>query len=60
MNNQPKNKCSFCRYATSSGCMVTPSSYYCKAANDEYYQYLHNKKNGQQNQKSLRPWDRKP
>lgn len=59
MNKQLKTKCSFCRYATRSGCMVTPSAYYCKAANDEYYQYLQSKKTAQQTQKSLRPWDKK-
>lgn len=59
MYKQQKTKCSFCRYATQSGCMVTPSKYYCKAANDEYYQYLQSLKNIQTVQKSLRPWDRK-
>jgi hypothetical protein len=59
MNNQLKTKCSFCRYATKSGCMVMPTSYYCKEANDEYYQYLQSKKTNQPAQKSLRPWDKK-
>lgn len=56
-----KNKCSFCRYWTGRGCMVTPNSAYCKEANDEYYQYLRNKKIGAQQpaQKSLRAWDKK-
>jgi hypothetical protein len=39
--------------------MVTPSAYYCKAANDEYYQYLQSKKANQPTQKSFRPWDKK-
>jgi hypothetical protein len=52
-------RCDFCIYKTLSGCMVTPSHYYCKAANDEYYQYLQSKKTGQQSQKSLKPWDKK-
>jgi hypothetical protein len=39
--------------------MVTPNSYYCKEANDEYYQYLRNKKAPQPPQKSLRSWDKK-
>jgi hypothetical protein len=39
--------------------MVTPSAYYCKAANDEYYQYLQSKKANQPIQKSFRPWDKK-
>ena len=51
------NKCSFCSYATTSGCMVTPNSYYCKKATDEYYQYVSNNK--QQVVKSLRPWERR-
>ena len=51
------SKCSFCSYATHSGCMVTPNSYYCKKATDEYYQYLRNSK--QPAVKSLRPWDKK-
>lgn len=55
MNNK-LNKCSFCSYRTSSGCMVTPNSHYCKVANDEYYQYLHG--NGKSIVKSLRPWER--
>ena len=59
MNTQPKNKCSFCKYATSRGCMVTPNSYYCKEANDEYYQYLRTKNVKQPVQKSLRSWDKK-
>ena len=37
-------RCSFCRYWSGSSCMVTPSSYYCKDANDEYYQYINNNK----------------
>lgn len=56
---QNRSKCNFCRYATNSGCMVTPNSYYCKEANDEFYRYLQNKKNLQPMQKSLRPWDKK-
>lgn len=59
MENKIKNKCSFCRYWSGSSCMVTPSSYYCKQANDEYYQYLQSKKANQPIQKSLRSWDRK-
>ena len=61
MNNQFKTKCSFCRYATSTGCMVVPNSHYCKEANDEYYQYLRNKNSGvkQPVSKSLRSWDKK-
>ena len=59
MNSQTKTKCSFCRYATRGGCMVTPNSYYCKEANDEYYQYLRNKKAPQPSQKSFRSWDKK-
>ena len=60
MNNQFKTKCNFCRYATRSGCMVTPNSHYCKEAKDEYYQYLasQNKAN-QPAQRSLRSWDKK-
>ena len=56
--NKFKTKCNFCRYATQSGCMVTPSTYNCKAANDEYYQYINSNKTNQQTQKSLRPWDK--
>lgn len=61
MNNQFKNKCSFCRYATRSGCMVTPNSHYCKEANEEYYRYLANQNKCNQPilaQKSLRSWDK--
>jgi hypothetical protein len=51
-------KCSFCSYATPTGCMVTPNSYYCKKATDEYYAYI--RRNQPQAQvKSLRKWDRK-
>lgn len=53
-----KTKCDFCRYKTSSGCMVTPNSHYCREATDEYYRYL----NGSQSfrpTKSLRSWDKK-
>ena len=54
-------KCSFCSYATATGCMVTPNSYYCKEASDEYYQYLRNKNTNSKQpvQKSLRSWDKK-
>ena len=57
MNNQ-KSKCSFCKYATLRGCMVTPNSHYCKEASDEYYQYLRSNKT-QPTQKSLRSWDKR-
>ena len=58
MINNKLTKCSFCGYKTSSGCMVTPNSYYCKKAADEYYQYI---RGCQQSNpaKSLRPWDRR-
>ena len=56
--NNTKNKCSFCKYATSRGCMVTPNSHYCKEASDEYYQYLRNNKQHPA-QKSLRSWDKR-
>ena len=58
MNNAKLSKCSFCSYATKSGCMVTPNSYYCKKATDEYYQYI---RDGQHSKpaKSLRPWDKR-
>lgn len=61
MNNQYKTKCSFCRYATQRGCMVTPNSHYCKEANDEYYQYLKSRNNTVNipAQKSLRSWEKK-
>jgi hypothetical protein len=50
-------KCSFCSYATQTGCMVTPNSYYCKKANDEYYAYIRGTTR-QTPVKSLRPWQR--
>ena len=59
MNNQYKTKCSFCRYWTGRGCMVTPNSAYCREATDEYYQYIKNKNAKQPVQKSLRSWDKK-
>ena len=57
--NNTKNKCSFCRYWSGRSCMVTPNSYYCTEANNEYYQYLQNTGATKQTQKSLRSWDRK-
>ncbi len=51
-------KCDFCSYKTATGCMVTPNSYYCKKANDEYYQYLRGRQ-PQKPVKSLRSWERK-
>lgn len=57
--NKTKTKCDFCRYKISSGCMVTPNSYYCKEANDEFYRCLQNKKTAHPTQKSLRSWDKK-
>lgn len=58
MNNQ-KTKCSFCRYYSGYSCMVTPNSYYCKEANDEYYRFLKNKNTTASAPKSLRSWDKK-
>lgn len=57
-NTQYKTKCSFCKYATSSGCMVTPSKYYCKEATDEYFQYIQKAKQNTIVQKSLRSWNK--
>lgn len=57
MYNNSKSKCNFCKYYSGRSCMVTPNSYYCKEANNEYYQYLQNNK--QPAQKSLRKWDRR-
>lgn len=57
MNNTKLTKCDFCGYKTISGCMVTPNSYYCKKAIDEYYQHVRN--NNQTIVKSLRPWEKK-
>ena len=54
---RPKSKCDFCSYHTATGCTVTPNSYYCKKANDEYYQYIRG--NTQQKPvKSLRSWEK--
>ena len=58
MNNK-NTKCSFCRYATGIGCMVTPNSHYCREATDEYYRHLKQKQVVQPAKKSLRSWDRK-
>ena len=49
-------KCSFCSYATPTGCMVTPNSYYCKKAVEEYNSYI--KGNYAKPVKSLRRWDK--
>ena len=57
--NKPLTKCSFCKYATKSGCMVTPTAYYCKEAADEYFRHFQSSKNAPQPQKSLRSWDKK-
>ena len=59
MTTERLTKCSFCRYSTKSGCMVTPNSYYCKEAIDEYYSHLKNRQSTQPTQKSLRSWDKK-
>ena len=58
MINKRLSKCDFCSYKTATGCMVTPNSYYCKKAADEYYQYI---RGGQQSKpaKSLRSWDKR-
>ena len=58
--NQTKqtSKCNFCTYYSGRSCMVTPNSYYCRDANNEYYQQLRNKAN-QPAAKSLRSWDRR-
>ena len=59
MNNQIKNKCSFCRYFSGSSCMAKPNSVYCREATEEYYQYIKNKNAKQPAQKSLRSWDKR-
>jgi hypothetical protein len=59
INSKSKTKCDFCKYRSNTSCMVTPNSAYCKEANDEYYQYLHNSRTAQPPQKSLRPWDKR-
>lgn len=53
------NRCAFCNYYTGSSCMVTPNSYYCREANNEYHLYLKNKDKAQTNIKSFRKWDKK-
>ena len=58
--NNIKNKCSFCKYYSGTSCMVTPNSFYCKDANDEYYQYLQKRKGEvPKTTKSLRSWDKR-
>lgn len=42
--NKTVSKCDFCRYKTASGCTVTPNSYYCKDATNEFYAWLNSKK----------------
>jgi hypothetical protein len=56
--NKRLGKCNFCKYWTGSSCRVTPNSYYCKEAIDEYNQYA----KGTQPQapiKSFRKWDKR-
>ena len=57
MENKKLTKCDFCKYRAGSRCTVTPNSFYCREASDEFYAYLN--KNKQQPTKSLRPWERK-
>ena len=53
-------KCDLCMYHTGHSCMVTPSKYTCKNANDEYYQYIRQTNNSASvASKSLRPWDKR-
>lgn len=56
MNNK-LTKCNFCSYATSTGCMVTPNSSYCKKAAEEYYAYIKGSR-AQAPVRSLRKWDK--
>ena len=58
MSNNYKTKCNFCKHWTGRSCMVTPNSYYCREANNEYYQYLNTKGKGQAPVKSFRSWDK--
>lgn len=55
-NYKNKTKCDFCRFYTGTGCMVKPSYYYCKDANNEYYQYINGLNSAKA--KSLRKWDK--
>ena len=60
--NNTKNKCDFCIYWTGSSCSVTPNSAYCRAASDEYKQYINDFVNGVKSKaplKSFRKWDKK-
>lgn len=59
MKSVRKTKCDFCAYRTTSGCMVTPDSQYCKKAKDEFFAWLSNQKQPQQPVKSLRKWERR-
>lgn len=60
--NTTKTKCNFCTYYTGSSCMVTPNSYYCRKANDEYREYINDYAKGVKSKapiRSLRSWERK-
>lgn len=60
--NKVRTKCDFCKHWTGRSCMVTPSSYYCREANDEYRQYVSEYAKGVKSKapvKSFRSWDKK-
>lgn len=57
-----KTKCDFCKHWTGQSCMVTPNSYYCREANDEYREYINDYVKGVKSKaplKSLRSWERR-
>lgn len=57
MKKNNKNKCSFCMYFTGRSCMVTPNSYYCTKAIEQYKDSL--KEAEVKPVKSLRSWDKR-
>ena len=57
MQNKSKTKCDFCKYWSGRSCRVTPNSYYCKEAAEEYNAWRFGNKPPAI--KSLRKWDKK-
>lgn len=49
MQTKKLTKCNFCVYFVGNQCTVTPNSYYCKDANNEFFAWLEKIKQGKSN-----------
>jgi len=46
MEYKKYTKCDFCQYRAGGRCTVKPDSFYCRDAQNEFYQWLKERKQG--------------